>query len=63
MIDEFDGKLSMYTPWLQNIETAYMNHGTESDNNTNNLYPIPYSRYESTLLVAEDRNLESAYLW
>ena len=22
MIDEFEGKLSMYTPWLQNIETT-----------------------------------------
>ena len=25
-----------------------MNHGTESDSNTNNLYPIPYLRYDST---------------
>jgi peptidoglycan hydrolase CwlO-like protein len=44
-IDEFEGRLSMYTPWLQNRgEMAYMNQGTEWYNNTNNLHPIPYSQ-------------------
>jgi DNA-binding transcriptional MerR regulator len=47
-IDEFERRLSMYSPWLQNRgEMTHMNQGTESYNNTNNIYPIPYW-YDST---------------
>src|SRR5215469_11754942 len=47
--DEFEERLSTYTPWLQNRgEMAYNNKGTEwYNNNTNNLYPIPYSWYDN----------------
>jgi transposase len=50
IIDEFEGRLSMCTPWLQNRgEMAYNNKGTEwYNNNTNHLYPIPYSWYDNT---------------
>jgi hypothetical protein len=48
--DEFEERLSTYTPWLQNRgEMVYNNKGTKwYKNNTNSLYPISYSRYDNT---------------
>jgi hypothetical protein len=53
-IGELEGRLSTYTPWLENRrEMAHMNQRTEwgYDNNTNNSYPIPYSWYDALFSV------------
>jgi hypothetical protein len=49
--DEFEERLSTYTPWLKNTgEMAYNNKGTNVayNNGTNDPYPIPYSWYDNT---------------
>ena len=49
--DEFEERLSTYTPWLQNRgKMEYMKQGTEwwYNNNTNNSHPVSYPWYDNT---------------
>ena len=48
-IDEFQGTLSMYGSSLpqKRGEMAYMSQGSIRYDNTNNLYPVPYSEPDS----------------